>query len=341
MTVSSENENPIQKFLFGEMSEEERFEFEERFITEPELFEQIRLAEDELIENYVREWMKPAERSKFEREFLTTEIRRERVEFSRQMLDKVAELKEEIPVVKKNEAVSSETSIRDRLIAFFSFPKFAAATAFTILLAIFGSWFVYQNFRSLEKDFADKGNSNISTIITPTPAISPQDDEIEKNVNESRNFADNSSDQTNAPTNSPEKTPKPTPKKPNVNTNETPKPTRTPIQRNAPTPVLALFAGTMRSGGKNSVLNIPPNAKSATLQLNLEASDYKTYQARLTDANGNTVFQRANLKARGLKINFNVPAQNLKRGDYIIRLSGKNDSGEDESVADFQFRVNR
>lgn len=104
--------------------------------------------------------------------------------------------------------------------------------------------------------------------------------------------------------------------------------------------MLALFAGTLRSEGKTNELNLPKNAKGATLQLNLESVDYKNYQAELTDADGNVIFQSGRLTANKSKINFFIPSKNLNKGDYIIKLYGKNDSGENESAADFQFRVN-
>ncbi|MBX7174696.1 MAG: hypothetical protein K1X72_27215, partial [Pyrinomonadaceae bacterium] len=74
---------------------------------------------------------------------------------------------------------------------------------------------------------------------------------------------------------------------------------------------------------------------------NLESQDYKTYRAEIVDQNGSIVYRSGKLSANKAKVNAFVPAQNLKRGDYIIKLYGKNAKNEDESAADFQFRVNQ
>lgn len=342
MPMKLENEKIIRKFLFDEMTEEERFNFEERFLLDEDLFEQVKASEDDLIEKYVRGWMDTVESSKFEKHFLTTKSRRERVEFSRQMIEKVSELKEQPVIVKKNAEETSDESIWNKLAALFFTPKFAMAGALGLIIVAFGGWILFQNFGD--------GNNEFVKTQTPTPTVPPtpselpknnQNDSVDNNVNSQENVEDNSQkpvDNTNENINkAPRKTPKP---KPTIK--KTPTPKRTPpIRKTAPNPILAVFAGSVRSGGKINVLKLPKNAKGATLQLNLESVDYKIYQAKLTDADGNVLFQRGNLKPRGKRINFNIPAKNLKNGDYIINLFGKNDSGENESVADYQIRVQK
>ena len=106
-------------------------------------------------------------------------------------------------------------------------------------------------------------------------------------------------------------------------------------------PVLALFAGTVRAEGKMSELNLPKNAPGANLQLNLESQDYKIYRVEIADPDGNLILQNNNLKAKNSKINLFVPAQKLQKGDYIVKLSALNPQNENESVADYSFRVNR
>lgn len=336
-----ENEKLIKRFLFGEMSEDERFEFEERFITDADLFEQIKVSADELIEKYIRGWMNPAERTKFEKNFLTTAKRRERVEFSRQMFNKIDEQKEKAIPVKKNDGIIAEESIWQKLGGLFLSPKIATAAAFAVLVAIFSVWFLYQNLSNKNPEFAEKQESNSSEIpketFSPTPEISPVES-TQNSENENIEGIENAENDSDAES---DKTPLKTPT-PNDKIQKTPVPPKTPqIQKSAPSPVLALFAGTLRSDGKNNVLNLPETAKGATLQLNPESVDYKYYQARLTDADGNVIFQKDRLAANKSKISLFIPAEKLVKGDYLLKLYGINASGENESVADFQFRVNR
>ncbi len=351
MPMQIENEKLIKRFIFGEMPEEERFEFEERFITDADLFEQIKISEDELIEKYVRGWMDSAEYFAFEKNFLKTKIRRERVEFSRQLISKIQQQKGEIIHVKKNNGMIAEESFWQRFGGSFLTPQVATVTAFTVLVAVFGSWFLYQSSVSKETEFVKIQNLNTTEIpgemVSPTPEI-PSAESIQSSENENsesiQKVKNNSAKQTNNSNTEPDEIPvrKPTPKnqKDEINNTSVPPPTP-PIQKSAPNPVLTLFTGTVRSGGKNNVLNLPENAKGATLQLNLESIDYKNYQAELNNADGKVIFRKGEIKAEKSKINLFIPAANLTKGDYMLKLYGINASGENESVADFQFRVNR
>lgn len=339
--MESENEKLIRAFLFGEMAEVERSEFEAKFIADEDLFEEIKVVEDELIEKYVRGWMKAAEKAKFGQNFLTTKKRRERVEFSRQLIGKLEAQKDVLAVRENAENISSPETFWDKFAALFLSPKIALAGALALIIAVFGSWFLYKNLDGNSEFVKNENNRNseiFTELKTPTPAVSPVES-TENNQNNAENVDLESS--INSQDNSQKQ-----PTNLNGNLNKTinkerekPTPTSTPVQKTAPNPVLALFAGTVRSGGKNNVLNLPENADGAVLQLNLENVDYKSYNAQLSDENGNIVFQRSNLPPKKSRLNFYVPAQKLKRGDYIIKIFGKNDSDEPESAADFQFRV--
>jgi hypothetical protein len=329
---NTEYENDIRRFLFGEMPEAERSAFEERFLTDAGLFERITAAEEDLIEKYVRERMTPAERSRFERNFLATEARRERVEFMRRFLQKIDERRERTPSAGAAAAGVSGISRRERLSRLFLTPQFAAAFVFLFLLTGIGSWLVYRSLVTPDEELAVRPDENIN--ITP-PVLPSTPAAIDLNRNVSVNKPENSSEETKEPAKTP--TPRPLPEKPTP----TPAPTKTPAERIAPNPILALFARTLRSDGQIKTLELPENARGATLRLNPESVEYGTFRADLTDAEGRVIYRRDALNAKNKRIDLFIPARNLKRGDYLIRLYGRNENGEYESAADFQFRVNR
>ena len=117
----------IRRFLLGEMSEDDRSTFEERFVADVDLFEQTRVVEDELVESYVRGTLDAAEKEKFERAFLTTERRRERVEFTRAMIDKLTGQKEFV-AAEKPETAKEKPSVWDSISGFFKMPGLAFGT---------------------------------------------------------------------------------------------------------------------------------------------------------------------------------------------------------------------
>ncbi len=321
------NETEIRRFLLGELPADARIAFEERFVADESLFEQISVAEDELIESYVRGTLSPAEKVNFEREFLSTEPRRQRVTFTRSMLGKINK-EQEIAVTKKTETAAAHTSVWDSIANFFKAPKLAFGAAFALLVMIFGGWLLLKNTNQTE----------IAKQITPTPTAEIIEPNLNKNavINQNNSVDPNKNAAANVPENRNDlpKTNQVAPDK-NQNSNSL-KQSSKPI-----TPILALFAGGVRGEGKMPELNLPKKAAGANLQLNLESIDYKTYSIEIVNPDGNLIFKNGKLKVRNSKINLFVPAQKLPVGDYIIKLSALNPTGETESVADYSFRVNR
>ncbi len=319
------NETEIRQFLLGEMSDNQRNAFEEKFVADEDFFEQIRVAEDELIESYVRGTLPAAEKEKFERAFLTTERRRSRVDFTRAMLEQLTRQKESV-VVKKTDTTAARPSVWDSVTDFFKTPKLAFGAAFALLFLIFGGWFLLRN----------PNQTEITREITPPPTVETtqaQNQILPPNQNNSVNSDTNIAEKPPVNKNSPANVNQATP-----NTNQN---TNAPKQDSVVPPILALFAGTVRGEGKMPVLNLPAGTRGANLQLNLESQDYKIYLVEIVDADGNLVSKNNNLKPRNSKINLLVPAAKLRNGDYIVRLSALNAQNASESVADYTFRVNR
>lgn len=317
MTKQTENEQKFARFFFGKMAEDERFAFENEFAADYELLEEMQAFEADLIEKYVRGFIDSAEKSQFEMHFLNTKKRRQKVEFSRQM---ISELRQETKIEAEKESVWNWFG---RL--FFT-PKLAFGTAFALLVLVFGGWFLTRNLGTEQTEIVKNENSTNSEISNKNTNVNVESNAVNSNQNTESNLETNSNKTL-------EKPPTPTPTK-------TPEPKKTPISTISQNPVLALFAGTLRADGEINELNLPKNASGATFRLNLKAVDYKIFQAEITDGNGKIVYRSGNLKPQNRSLNLFVPAKNLGKGDYRINLYGKNSAGENESTADFQFRVN-
>lgn len=302
-----ENENEIRRFLLGEMAGDERTAFEAGFLADQDQFESVKVVEDELIEAYVRGQLDAATNEKFERRFLTTAKRRERVAFTRAMLEKLAPPKQEIIYT-----ANASPSLLGSLAEFFKRPAFAGATAFAVLLIALAGWLLFRTPRTKEIEIVRQDTPTPAPAIVQTPVVNGSP------VNENINTV-----------------------KPDVNANRN---ENTRPEKPAPAPqtvTLALFAGTLRSGGSTGTLNLPKEAKGANLILNLEATDYKTYRADIVDQNGDLVFRSGPLKPRGPRLTVHVPSREIQNGDYLVKLTGLDNAGHAESVADYQFRVDR
>jgi len=80
------SDQTIISYLLNELSEEDQERFEEAYLSDGSLFEQVQALEEELIEDYVKGHLSGQERRRFERHYLASDQRRARVEAARELL---------------------------------------------------------------------------------------------------------------------------------------------------------------------------------------------------------------------------------------------------------------
>jgi len=80
------SDQTITSYLLNELSEEDQERFEEAYLSDPSLFEQVKALEEELIEDYVKGNLSGQERRRFERHYLASDQRRARIEAARELL---------------------------------------------------------------------------------------------------------------------------------------------------------------------------------------------------------------------------------------------------------------
>src|ERR1043166_8772072 len=73
----------IRSYLLGEADEGERQAVETMILTNDELFEELLVVEDEVIDAYLNQKLNPEVRSRFEKYFLATPERFEQLQFAR------------------------------------------------------------------------------------------------------------------------------------------------------------------------------------------------------------------------------------------------------------------
>jgi methionine-rich copper-binding protein CopC len=130
----------VVSYLLGRMSEEESEQFEDECFAQKSWPSQIKLVEEELIDAYLHHDLSPEQRELFERNYLTTETRQERVRVAAALLRQVCRQDDvvEQPVVGRAEGTWAE-----RLKAFWGGRTwgFRVASAVAALVIIGGvSW---------------------------------------------------------------------------------------------------------------------------------------------------------------------------------------------------------
>jgi len=86
------------QYLLGQTGPEESSSFEERLVTEKDFYDELTIAEDELIDQYLDGDLTGVEREQFERHFLSSAERRQKVRFGSALLKTAARSDSWVPV---------------------------------------------------------------------------------------------------------------------------------------------------------------------------------------------------------------------------------------------------
>jgi hypothetical protein len=107
---------------------------------------------------------------------------------------------------------------------------------------------------------------------------------------------------------------------------------------------ILLRPGSLRSAGDRPELALGPNTSTAQLKLALENNNYRRYSVTIRTADGDVVYRQKRLRTHksgsGELLIFSMPARLLSPGDdYGVSANGVTSSGTVEPVSDYAFRV--
>jgi methionine-rich copper-binding protein CopC len=83
MTPTPEVQERLRQYLLGLLADNHREELEKELMASDELFEELLVAEDEIVDDYLAERLSESERSAFEKYFLATPERQDKLKFGR------------------------------------------------------------------------------------------------------------------------------------------------------------------------------------------------------------------------------------------------------------------
>jgi hypothetical protein len=324
----NDSEKLIKQYLLGTSSEEQQAALEERFFSDDNEFEELEIAEEELIDRYVRSELSAGDRSSFEQRLAQSPRLRERVEFARLFRGKVAAAS--VPAVAEKpvrQAIEKpKQSWWQALFGTSFIAQPASRTAFAVPLAIVlvGSVALFLGWMSLRNESG--------RISAERAAVEQRKRELEQQVSDQRARTEqlatdlqDARDQQAAQEKLIE---------------ELRAQQQTERPRALTTAFLSLIAGT-RSVGRSNTLTIGPTVSHIRLSLPIAQADYPKYKVTIRTPEGNAVHQAGGLQksAQSKTLAVQVPAGRLSSGDYIVNVEGVTPSGYLESVADYSFRV--
>lgn len=156
MKINFEDKNLIIRYLLKDLPDVEKSSFEEEYFENQEVFEYLLVVEDELIDEYVKGLLPIEIQEKFEKNFLTTTKRQQRVEFARMLIKKVEDEKFLNP--KTLATVKSENFWQRFLNSFYSnaFVFRWSLTTAGIVLAVVTLWLYVKRVDTISKELEKK-----------------------------------------------------------------------------------------------------------------------------------------------------------------------------------------
>jgi hypothetical protein len=318
-----------RQYLLGTLSADEELRVEEGFIRDDLNFEQLEIAEDELIDAYARGELSPSERRQFETKLLTSPRIVDRVSFARALahttgIESASESNLRAPVLAKPR-VQWWKGVFGRQVAF------PIALATCVALILIGAGFLLFSWSQLRRE-SDR-------LASERTALQKQKEETDKLLLEQRT----SNEQTAADLQ----------KQRELLAEER--------MRQAPGPKIGnesntgglsgtivsmmLLPGSLRDSSAQQQLTIRSGDSHVRLNLVLENDDYRNYRVTITKARGNVVVTRSGLTARrtatGYVIVLSIPAKNLSSGNYVVTVRGRLPNGNFEEVEDYVFRISK
>lgn len=299
----------------GELNEIEAERFEEECSLNEELFEEVRLCESELIDDYLSYKLSANERKSFENNYLTTETRREKLE-SAQLFQRG--IKEQNSEPTKDNGILG--FLENQLLWRFAFGG-------VLVLILIGA-FIF---------LFDKKNQNteIVKLYEPQKTLENETKRTETETNLKQNLP-NQNNPTISETK--EKQPKINDLPKAENKIKTTRSAEAKFAAGKKTARFVLLPENLRSEGEQFI-KFPEETAKVDLKLKLpeESEKYESYRVTLKNAEGKTITKRINL--RNPKIT--LSAQKLQKQTYVIFLEGKNPKNQPEPITEFTFRVRK
>ena len=329
------------RYLLGELSEEEEKSFENRYFADDQAFEELQIAEGEVIDAYVRESLPAQARQHLEQQLARSPRLRARVAFARDFASAIPDIRLEelpdpsarLPSTNVNPPVTVSTvPWWKRLFKdlFERQPALAMVMAACVLLVLIGGPAVVVQsvrLRRESRQLADERAAIARRREELNRIAAEQDTKIEEKASEIK-----AQERRNAEIQSRLEA-----------LEQKLKPKEAGLQQKATTSSMAtlfLYAGSLRGGGGLAEVKIPPSAFYLSLGLVLEASDYRSYNVVIKNAQKKEIFEKTGLSLRpGKTLILAVPTAKLTPDDYSVDVSGVASSGIEEHLRTFQFRV--
>jgi anti-sigma factor RsiW len=297
----------MTRYLLGEVSAQERAEYEDKYLSDDDVFQELVALENELIDRYILGELSPEDRKRFERSFLSHPERRETVEIARSLLVHSASAESMASQVKVTANANDVPSLPGARAAAWTMQISAAVI---VLMMTAGVAALLISNRRL-------GNQ-VERLQAEQARILHENDTLRTKV-EQLSAAAQKSDRTIQQL--------------------------TELQPDQSTIFFTLLGDATRATDKPRELIIPGGVAAVSLRLIMARDSHARYSVSVKTAEGNLVWRGNNIRSRligsdGQEIALTLPSRLFHNGDYVIRITTGKENALD-NVAGFTFRAIR
>jgi hypothetical protein len=322
MDINAEQQRIITRYLLGEMSEQERSEFEDRYLDDSVLFEELIAVEDEMMRRYAQGSLSEAERAAFETRYLRSQGNRQRAQFTRSLMNYALSVREhansqsaaglsDVAIAPQAATDSQKSKVWRRISGFLansrSGLRFAMSATLLALIAG-GSWLAIVDIR-LHRTFQQMQAQQASSLH--------REQQLHDQLAELNLRLKQQEEQV----------------------------AQLPSLGSSILPFV-LISHLIRQSNPQKPLVIGAGYSAVFLESTLQNDAYKSYSASLETPEGHEIWRQSGLKSWQIHDGSHVlgvilPTTIFKSGNYILVLSGQMESGKLEEVNSYAFRVVR
>jgi hypothetical protein len=336
------NNQLLIDYLLNSLPAEQTEEIDELSFTDDQFAGELAAAERDLVDAYIQGELPDSALKKFETHYLASPHRREKVVFAR-ALQEAAKVETTAFIQKNSGASQSKQRLSEFFINIFGGFKpvqwgYAAAT---LLILIIGGWFVIQSWqRATQSD-----DTQARRTASETP---PTNNEVRTAP---PNNSENEIARKQANSNDSEKQPKQIPQSQPERSRLAQQKSKNAAVKNPAAPKTAglaslILTAPLRGSNQLQTVFLTNNTLLVSVQLELEADDYKVYQVALQNqTDGATLWRSGKLKSKKRKgkkvLQLKLPADLVNSEFYTLEVKGTSSNGEQEIVGSYSFRVAR
>ncbi len=319
MQRTTEQHERMIRYLLGDLPETEEAAVEQEYFDDPEKFEEVWMAENELVDRYVRGRLSRGERELFEGNYLQSPKHRERVAFAVKLLKAADRSAAERGVA--TQIVQHGSFRQDRLTKALNSPRLLVGglLAATTVLLIAG----------------------LALLVVERGRLNEELGRTKAQLSEQQRHEQESAGQLAA---AREQSGRLKSELVRLKESLAQRPPQSSVESGRLSTLSFILSPMLaRRSGREPLQQITISRETdlIRLRMKIEEGDGRTHQATIQTVEGVQVWNRRSLKLQSGAVSVNVPANKLPLGDYILTLSALTPTGEPEEINRYFFRVVR